>query len=110
LYLGNPSEGSHKLYLDDGADLILRRTIVASSKAPVPNAGAPNGYTQQRNTIVGHLPLLLDNGKYTTNTFRIEVAFDPESTDAEIDDIYSIIGHAVSDADFVNHRRDGSVA
>lgn len=39
---------SHKLYFDDGADIILRKTMLATAKPSVPSSGAPNGYTQTR--------------------------------------------------------------
>lgn len=102
--------GSNQLFIDDGADLILRKTCLASSKTPVPNAGAPNGYTQQRSSIVFHIPMLLDNGKYTTNTVRIEVAFDPEADSGERALLRELIAHVGVDADFDGLFDDGSVA
>lgn len=107
--LGSTSE-QNKLFIDDGAGLILRKTCLASSKAPVPNAGAPNGYTQQRSTIVFHLPKLLANGKYTTNTVRAEIAYDPETTEAEVDFMKEIFAHLGADADFDSLWNDGSTA
>lgn len=107
--LGGTS-GEQKLYIDDGADLILRKTVFASSKSPMPNAGAPNGYTQQRSATVLHVPKLLANGKYTVNTVRIEVAFDPETTSAERAFLREWIAHNGVDADFEDLYEDGSVA
>lgn len=102
--------GANKLFIDDGADLILRKTVLATSKEPVPNASAPNGYTQQRTAIVFHVPMLLDNGKYTTNTVRIEVAFDPEADASERAYLRELIAHCGVDADFDNLFDDGSTA
>jgi hypothetical protein len=107
--LGGTSE-QNKLFIDDGADLILRKTCLASSKAPVASTSAPNGYTQQRSTIVFHVPMLLDNGNYTTNTVRIEVAFDPEADQTERDYLRELIAHCGVDADFDGLFDDGSVA
>lgn len=104
------TEGQNKLFLDDGSSLILRKTCLATSKAPVPNAGAPNGYTQQRTAIVFHRPILLANGNYTTNTVRIEVAYDPETSSAERDALWEQLAHVAADADFADFRDDGSVA
>lgn len=107
--LGKTSD-SNKLYIDDGADLILRKTCLASSKPPVPNASSPNGYTQQRSTIVFHVPMLLANGAYTKNTVKIEVAFDPEADAAERSYLRELIAHCGVDADFDGLFDDGSVA
>lgn len=107
--LGQTGE-SHRLFIDDGSDLILRKTCLATSKAPVANSGAPNGYTQQRTTIVFHVPMLLDNGNYTTNTVRIEVAYDPEADSSEVGFLWELLAHIGVDADFANLRDDGAVA
>lgn len=104
------TEGTNKLYIDSGEDLILRRTCLATSKAPVVNSAAPNGYTQQRSTIVFHIPMLLDNGNYTTNTVKIEVAFDPEADASERSYLRELIAHCGVDADFDSLFDDGSVA
>jgi hypothetical protein len=101
---------SNKLFVDDGSDLIVRKTILATSKAPVPSASAPNGYTQQRTTIVMHIPLLLDNAKYTTNTIRIEFAYDPETSAAELATMRDWLTNMAVDADFDSLFEDGSVA
>lgn len=102
--------GENKVFIDDGADLILRKTCLASSKSPVPNAGAPNGYTQQRTSVVFHVPMLLANGKYTVNTARLEVAFDPEADSGERGLLWELLSHICVDADFDDLRNDGSVA
>jgi hypothetical protein len=104
------TEGTNKLYVDDGSNLILRKTCLATSKAPVPNAGAPNGYTQQRSTIVFHVPMLLDNGSYTTNSVKIEIAFDPEADANERAYLRELVAHCGVDADFDGLFDDGSVA
>lgn len=104
------SEGKNKLFFDEGLSLILRKTCLATSKPPVPNAGAPNGYTQQRTTIVLHSPKLLANGEYTTNSAKIEVSHDPETSAAEITALWEMIAHFAVDADFAEMRDDGSVA
>jgi hypothetical protein len=101
---------SNKLFIDSGEDLILRRTMLATSKSPVPNASAPNGYTQQRTSIVFHVPLLLDNGKVTTNTVKAEVSYDPETDTSERAFLRELFAHIGSDADFDNLFDDGSVA
>lgn len=75
----------HDLLLDDGSPLVGRTDLSCSIKAPKVSVAAPNGYTQARNTMILKVPLLLDNGSYTVNTIKVEMAVDIETTDAERD-------------------------
>lgn len=104
------NEGRNKVFLDDAATLLLRKTMVATSKQPVANAGAPNGFTQQRSTVVFHVPITLANGNTTVNSAKIEVAYDPETSDADRDLLWEMLGHISIDADFQELREDGSTA
>jgi hypothetical protein len=88
----------------------MRKTALATSKAPVPNASAPNGYTQQRSTIVFHVPYLLDNGSVTKNSVKVEIAFDPETDAAGRAFLRELVAHCGDDADFDGLFDDGSVA
>lgn len=101
---------AHTLFLDDSSDFILRKTLKVTSKAPTPSNGAPNGYTQQRNSVVFLQPKLLANGNYTTNSLRIEVSYDPETTTAERAEMREMLSHLGVDADFDNLFDQGSVA
>lgn len=89
-----------KLYLDDSSELILRKTALVTVKEPTPLASAPNGYTQQRSTIVFHVPLALDNGEYTTNKVEISMSYDPETSASEVGFLRELIAHVGVDADF----------
>jgi len=102
--------GENKLFIDDGSGLILRKTILATSKPPVASASAPNGYTQQRTAVVLHFPLLLDNGSYTTNTLKVEIAFDPETTAAEIASMREWLSFLGDETDFDDLFNEGSTA
>lgn len=97
-------------HLDDGSDLVLRPTLEFVNKAPAANAGAPNGYTQQRCELVIKRPKLLDNGKYTTDVVRISVAYDAENTNAEIDSLWEYLAHISTDSEIQDFRRGGGVA
>jgi len=90
----------NKLYVDDASSLILRKTCLATVKAPTPLASAPNGYTQQRSKLVFHVPLLLDNGEYTVNTVEISMSYDPETDSSELAYLRELIAHVGVDADF----------
>lgn len=90
--------------------LLLRRSITASVKEPKVSVGAPNGYTQARATIVFKSPLALDNGNHTVNTVRIELAYDEETTSAEIEELRIIAAQLLADSDFDNLWKGLSLA
>lgn len=102
--------GENKLFLEDGSSLILRMNILATSKLPSPNASKPNGYTQQRSTLNFQRPKLLANGNYTTNSARVEISYDPESTTAEIQELLDAVGLSTVDTDFDGLWFSGSTA
>lgn len=89
----------HIAYLDDGSALIDQKVLEFSSKDPVVNASAPNGYTQARSTVVVKVPLSLDNGNRTINTVKMEIACDIETTDAEKATLREYALHCLSDSD-----------
>jgi len=86
--------------LDDGSILLSQKQVDFSTQAPKVSTGAPNGYTQARNTVVIKVPLTLDNGNRTVNTIRIELASDIETTDAERDTLRELAMHVLNDTDF----------
>lgn len=98
---GVTKSGSLELYVAADTDLRLRRTITASVKTPTVNAGSPNGYTQARASLIFRKPKLLDNGKITVNTARIEFAYDPETTQTEIQELADVAAQMCFDADFL---------
>jgi hypothetical protein len=82
---GPANNGDMRVFLDDGSEFIDSIQVAFSVKDPIVNSGAPNGYTQQRSAIKGLVPLSLDNGNRTVNSVKIELAYDPETTDTEKD-------------------------
>lgn len=92
--------GTNTLYATGDADLRTRRTIVCSAKEAKVAPGAPNGYTQARATAVFKTPLVLDNGNITVNTVRIEVAYDIESSAAEVTELKLMAAQILTDSDF----------
>jgi len=107
LSLGRTTD-SNKLLLDEDLDLILRKTILVTSKAPTPNASSPNGYTQQRTSIVFHSPKLLANGNYTKNSFSFVLSYDPETTAAEIAELREYAAHIGVQSEFDELFENGS--
>jgi hypothetical protein len=86
--------------LDDSSEFIDQTKISFSIKDPKPSVSAPNGYTQGRASVALLVPLALDNGAYTTNTLRLELSCDHETTDAEIESMLVIAAQLLSDSDF----------
>lgn len=68
-------------------DLRSRRTMDVVAKQPSVSNGAPNGYTQARVTKVYKQPLVLENGSQTVNTVRLEIAYDVETSAAELQEL-----------------------
>jgi hypothetical protein len=86
--------------LDDSSEFIDETKITFSSTDPKVSVGAPNGYTQARSNLVISRPLALDNGEYTTNTFRATLSVDPETTDAEVAELLSVAAQILFGSDF----------
>jgi hypothetical protein len=91
---------SLKTILDDGAEFIAASTIDYQVKDPKVSTGAPNGYTQARTSVKLQVPLALDNGNRTINTFTLSLSVDPETTDAEVDAMRVLAAQLIHDADF----------
>jgi hypothetical protein len=70
--------------VEDNASEKFRTVIDLSVSPAVPNSAAPGGYTQSRRTVVSKEPKTLANDNVTVNTVRTQVAFDPETTPAEL--------------------------
>jgi len=73
---------SHQIISTSEA-LVLQKSVDCSVTRPKPSASAPNGYTQGRREIFVRMPILLANGKYTTNTLKITLSTDIETSDAQ---------------------------
>lgn len=100
----------HKLWLDDGSANILRKDLYAYVKPPVVVSTAPNGLSQQRITTVFRQPILLANGKYTTNTLEIKMSYDIETSSTQISELKSAGTHQFVDADFSDLWGAGSTS
>lgn len=81
-------------------DFRTRRQIDAVIKQPNPQASAPNGYTQCRGSLLYKKPILLANGKITVNTVLVQVAYDVETSAAQVQDMLDVGAHFCFDSDF----------
>lgn len=79
---------------------LTKRVFEFSTKDAKPSATAPNGYTQQRATLIAKFPFILDNLKRTVNTVRIEFSCDIELTVAEKYEILLEASQLLGDTDF----------
>jgi hypothetical protein len=100
LKLKDRGQGYVNMILDDGSEFINQVTFTFSFKDPKVSASAPNGYTQARTSVVMRSPLALDNGEYTVNTGRIELAVDHETTNSEVQTMLNCMGQLLCDSDF----------
>lgn len=96
--------------LDDSSEFIAQTTALWTHVSPKVRTGAPNGYTQQRNNVVVHKPLALDNGEFTKNGLKLELFCDHETTDAEIESLLVIGAQLFSDSDFSDFWKKQSMA
>lgn len=81
-------------------DFRTRRSFDVTVKSPSPNSAGPNGYTQARPSVVVKQPIVLANGKTTVNTARVELAYDVETSQAQIDALMLLAAQVLFDADF----------
>jgi len=103
--LGPSSNGAVVLYVAADTDLRLRRTLKAIAKTPTVNVSAPNGFTQARTQTLFSKPKLLANGKITVNTVRIEVSYDVETTQTEIQELLDVGAQILCDSDFTSYHK-----
>jgi len=99
----------HTLICDQDDDFRTRRSIVCTAKQPKVSVGAPNGLTQARGKLVFKFPKILDNLNLTVETVGIEVAYDSESTVAEVQANMKIACQALIDSDFADFFTRGNL-
>lgn len=95
-----PRGNSHVIFATADTDLRTRRTITTVVREPRILASAPNGYSQARTQFTFKSPLTLDNGLVTVNKVTIEFSSDPETSQAELEEMRVIAAQICSDADF----------
>lgn len=83
-----------------GVTAQTRTECVFDAKIPRPNVAAPGGYTQGRSTVTVKVPKVLANLARTVNTAKVELAFDPETTVAEVTALKTTLINLINDADF----------
>jgi len=100
----------NELIVSADTDLRTRRTMTVEAKMAKPAVGAPNGYSQQRMTVLYRKPKLLANGKIIVNTVRVEMAYDVETTQTEIQELMDVGAQTLFDADFTALWKAGNPA
>lgn len=83
-------------------DFRTRRTMDLTAKTPNSNVSSPNGYTQARPSVLIKAPIVLANGKTTVNTLRIEMAYDVETSQAQIGALMELGAQSLFDSDFTS--------
>lgn len=93
--------------LDDSSEFASQTRMEYTIKEPKVSTGAPNGYTQKRNTVRILVPLVPSGGESTINSFTITGSVDPMTTEAQMDELRSLAAQAIADtdlSDFWNHQ------
>jgi len=91
-----------RLIVPTDADFRTRRSIDFSVKVPKVNSSSINGYTLGRARALYKQPKLLANGKIVTNTVALEIAYDFESTDVEVQRMLDTGAQLFFDTDFTS--------
>jgi hypothetical protein len=91
----------HTLYLEGATSLLERTYFEFSVKNPQPSPSAPGGSTQARATLLIKSPLTLANDNRTVNTVKIEVAYDPETTSADVEELMETAAQLAAASDFL---------
>lgn len=88
------------VFAADSDSFITRRSADFTVKNFVLSPSAPNGYTQARASSIIRFPLILENGKRTVSTLKLEYAFDPEVSSADKTDQILVGSQILGDTDF----------
>lgn len=91
---------SESFLVNDSSAFISRKLVNANVTEPRVNASSPNGYTQRRARVNIQVPITLANGKTTTNSITMELACDPETSNAQVDALHSLAINILNDSDF----------
>jgi len=94
------------LIFSTDTNLATRRLAEFSVKQPAVSTSAPGGYTQARNTILVKFPKTLSNGSITVNTAKMELAYDPQTTQAEVETYCETIAQMSGTAAFMSFQKD----
>lgn len=93
------TNGTLEVAVAADSDFRLRRTASFKVVNPASDVSKPNGYTQAKAIATFRKPKLLANGKYTTNSVQISLFYDPETTDAEKQELMDFAAQLAFDAD-----------
>lgn len=96
----------NSLIFSTDTNLSTRRLAEFSVKQPAVSASAPGGYTQARNTVLVKFPKTLANGAITVNTGKFELAYDPQTTQAEVESYCEQMAQMAGTAAFMSFQKD----
>jgi len=98
----------NECYLDDGVSYLDTTRIKFAVKRPKPNASAPNGFTQKRNTVKVTVPRTLANGNTTLDTLSIVIGTDVETSDTDVLSLVNLGAQLMSNADVLAYFTEQS--
>lgn len=85
---------------ESDTEYLTKRLYEFSFRDAKVSPSAPNGYTQQRATVLVKAPFILDNGNRTVNTVKIEFNCDIELTVEEKYELLLQASQLLGDTDF----------
>jgi len=95
----------HDIHYGGGTSL-NRNTISFESVEHQASSGAPGGTTQERSSLIVRVPLTLANDAKTTNSLRISLSVDPETTEADRLDLMLTGAQLLGNTDFAAFWKD----
>jgi hypothetical protein len=87
------------------SDAKLRKQFEFKTQLSRPSPAGANGFSQSRSSVDCVFPKLLSNGVVTKNAGGVYIRVDPETTDAEFQDIKLYLAQMILDSDFSDFWR-----
>lgn len=87
-------------------NLATRRTAEFSVKAPAANPASITGYTQARCTVLVKFPKSVTDVGIVTNTAKVELSYDVNTTTAEVETYLEQLAQLVGTANFMAFYKD----
>lgn len=94
------------LIFSTDTNLATRRSVEFSVKPTAVSANSPGGMTLARNTINFKSPKVLASLDKAINTIKVEVAYHPETTQAEVEQMCETVAQMLGTSAFMAFQKD----
>jgi len=103
------NENEKTLVLDDDSEFLSSTRISFSTKRPKKSVSAPNGYTQERNTVKLLVPRVLTNGNNTMDSVTVTVSSDVETSDVAVQSMIVLATQLLSNSAYADFWKKQSL-